>query len=77
MSLNSSEIKELFLLNNSDHVITADQERTTVARRMVSFFTHSTEHISELLVNKFYTVGNLTMCHFYKDIVVFANNSLS
>jgi carboxylesterase len=35
----SSKIKEMVLLNNSFHVITADQERATVAHRMNDFFT--------------------------------------
>jgi len=35
----SSKIKEMVLLNNSYHVITADQERATVAHRMNDFFT--------------------------------------
>lgn len=34
----NSEIKEIVLLHNSYHVITADQERGTVARKMDEFF---------------------------------------
>ncbi len=34
----SSEIKEMILLYNSYHVITADQERETVAERVTDFF---------------------------------------
>lgn len=35
-----SETKELVLLYNSYHVITADQERATVAQKMENFFVH-------------------------------------
>jgi carboxylesterase len=35
----SSKVKEMVLLENSYHVITADQERATVAYRMNDFFT--------------------------------------
>lgn len=34
----NSDVKELVLLENSYHVITADQERSTVARKMDEFF---------------------------------------
>ncbi|MEI6125305.1 MAG: alpha/beta hydrolase, partial [Pseudomonadota bacterium] len=34
----NSDIKEIVLLHNSYHVITADQERDTVARKMDVFF---------------------------------------
>ena len=39
----NSDVKEMVLLHNSYHVITADQERDTVARKMDDFFKHVIE----------------------------------